>query len=451
MVRTRRDGKIDTRSARLRLKPNTEPYWSSLAPGESLGYYRPASGGAGTWWARVRLEDRRYQKKALGTADDFNDADGQACLTYAQAQGKAREWFTQARGQAGEEVRRPGPYTVADALEDYRRDCERRGVKRVDRMDSGARLHILPELGAVAVEKLTQGRIERWHQALAESAPLVRPRRLATEPARGPMPKTEEEKRQRKASANRVLTILKSALNHAKRKRRVLCSADAWREVRPFGRANAPRVRYLNLEEQVRLVRACEPDFRRLVRAALFTGARYGELVRMRLEDFDPVNESVFINPGKTGKGRHVFLTDEAVAFFREIVAGLKGGDLLFTLEAFPDMRRVDPNTHLPVPKVHRPWKTCDQNRPMKLACEAAGIEPMGFHQLRHSYASALVNKGVPLAYVAQMLGHSDTRMVEKHYGHLAPSAVKATIRQLAPVLGIHEPGKVENLRLRPA
>lgn len=448
MVRTHRDGKIDSRSARSRLRPNREPYWSTLAPGEAMGYYRIAS-GAGTWWARVRLEDRRYLKKSIGTADDFVDADGQEVMTYAQAQAKAREWFGVARSAAGEDARQTGPYTVADAMEDYWRDCERRGVKRVDRMTCGARLHILPELGSVEVERLSQGRIERWHLALAEAAPHVRTRRFAKKPALGPKPKTEEQRRKRKATANRILTILKGALNHAKHKRRVTCSADAWREVRPFAQADAARVRYLNLEEQARLVNGCEPDFRRLVQAGLFTGARYGELTKLRLEDFDPVNESVFIQPGKSGKGRHVFLTDEGVAYFREVTAGLRGGDLLFTHEAFLDMRRVEPETQTPVAKRHRDWKASDQKRPMKAACEAAGIEPLGFHQLRHSYASALVNSGIPLAFVAQMLGHSDTRMVERHYGHLAPSAVKATLRQLAPVLGIHKSGNVESLAIK--
>ena len=69
-----------------------------------------------------------------------------------------------------------------------------------------------------------------------------------------------------------------------------------------------------------------------------------------------------------------------------------------------------------------------------------AKIEAMGFHELRHTYASGLVNKGVPLAYVAAQLGHTDTTMVEKYYGHLCPSALADSIRKLAPVLKISKP-----------
>ena len=48
--------------------------------------------------------------------------------------------------------------------------------------------------------------------------------------------------------------------------------------------------------------------------------------------------------------------------------------------------------------------------------------------------------RGVPLAVIAQQLGHADTRMVEKHYGHLAPSYVADTVRAAFGTLGILEP-----------
>lgn len=448
MARMTRDARTDSRSARLKLKPNHEPYWSSLAPGEALGYYRTSGSGAGTWWARLRLDDGRYQKRALGTADDYSDSDAQDVLSFGQAQVKAREWYALARVQAGEDAPASGTYTVADAWEHYRLDCLRRGVKRLERLDCGARLYILPGLGEVEIGRLTQTRIEKWHLSMAEAAPRLRSRKFAEKPAYGPSPKTEEQTRKRRASANRVLTILKSALNLAKRKRRVSCPADTWREVKPFGRVDAARIRHLNLEEQKRLVNASEADFRHLVQAALFTGARYSELGQIQSEDFDPVNESLFIRPGKSGKGRHVFLTDEGLAFFREAVTGLKGGELVFTHEAFEGMRRMAPGTKTLLPKIRRAWRKSESQRCMEAACEVAGIEPLGFHQLRHSYASALVNAGLSLAYVGQMLGHSDTRMVEKHYGHLAPSAVKDAIRKLAPKLGIHEPRRVESLKI---
>jgi integrase len=60
----------------------------------------------------------------------------------------------------------------------------------------------------------------------------------------------------------------------------------------------------------------------------------------------------------------------------------------------------------------------------------------VSFHILRHSWASLAVMAGVPLLVVAKNLGHADTRMVEKHYGHLAPSYIADAIRAGAPRFG---------------
>ena len=81
-------------------------------------------------------------------------------------------------------------------------------------------------------------------------------------------------------------------------------------------------------------------------------------------------------------------------------------------------------------------------------ACKRARIDPpVGFHQLRHTWASLSVMNGMPLMVVAKNLGHSDTRMVEKHYGHLAPSFIADAIRAGAPRFGITAPSKVQTIK----
>lgn len=443
MTRTVRSSKLDTRSSRLKLAHQAEPYWIALAPGQAFGYHRPANQGAGTWRCRAYdPETRKLHKRALGTADDFEDADGLKVLSFAQAQAMAQEWFkVQHQNLTGEKVRK-GPLTVLGAWEAYQQDCERRGMKSLSRMEGTVRLHILPALGGIEVTKLTQGRIERWHEDLSKAPARLRTKLGATEPATKPAPTTNEERRARKDTANRILTILKAALNYAKRKRLTTATGEAWREVRPFKGTTSSRVRFLNAEESQRLVNGCPPDFRRLVQGALFTGARFGELVRLQVQDFNREAGTVFVAESKSGKPRHAVLTGEGVAFFLAMTQNRKGESLIFRRDAVARRSRV----HLDDP---HSWQRGDHNRFMADACKNAGLEPLSFHELRHTYASSLVNAGVPLAFIAEQLGHAGTRMVEAHYGHLAPSAKAEAIRKLAPKLGIHKPEKVAGLKIK--
>jgi integrase len=302
--------------------------------------------------------------------------------------------------------------------------------------------HILPKLGGLEVARLTRSRLERWHEELATQPARLRTKKTAKEPAHRDAPKTEDEKRQRRASANRILTVLKGGLNLALHRKRVACSGEAWREVKPFKGSSQPRTRFLDIKEQGDLVGACEPEFRLVVQAALLTGARYGELIRMEARDFSPIAGTLHIPFAKGGKNRHVYLTDEGQRFFRQITRDKDPGAMLFLRSSFQSRDWVRFTE-----KVQRAWKHTEQYREMKDACTKAGLEYLNFHQLRHTYASTLVNAGIPLAYIAQQLGHTDTRMVEKHYGHIAPNAVAESIRKLAPNLGVHQAENVVPLR----
>jgi integrase len=94
-----------------------------------------------------------------------------------------------------------------------------------------------------------------------------------------------------------------------------------------------------------------------------------------------------------------------------------------------------------------KPWGKSEQQRPLIAACAAALIDPaVNFHGLRHTYASRLAMRGVPLAVIAAQLGHADTRMVEKHYGHLAPSYIADTVRAAFGSLGIVSPSNVARI-----
>jgi integrase len=110
-------------------------------------------------------------------------------------------------------------------------------------------------------------------------------------------------------------------------------------------------------------------------------------------------------------------------------------GGVRFTLPASDSLEFEEATEDVPeAPEtVIGGWMKDDAQGPMRKAYTAAGLEPLTFHELRHTYASALINRGVPLVFVAQQLGHADTRMVEEHYGHLCESAKRDAIRMSAP------------------
>ncbi len=245
-----------------------------------------------------------------------------------------------------------------------------------------------------------------------------------------PEPKGDEAIRRRQASANRVLTMLKAALNHAFDEGHIT-NRDAWgRKLKPFRDVETARIRYLSIAEAQRLINACDPEFRPPVHAALETGARYSELTRLEVADFNPDAGTVAIRRSKSGKARHVVLTDDGVGFFREHCAGRGGHELMFA--------KAD----------GRAWRKNDQGRPMAEANKAARLTPpITFHGLRHTWASLSVMNGMPLIVVAKNLGHADTGMVEKHYGHLAPSFITDAIRAGAPRFGIATKKTVVPLR----
>src|SRR5690606_7491195 len=93
---------------------------------------------------------------------------------------------------------------------------------------------------------------------------------------------------------------------------------------------------------------------------------------------------------------------------------------------------------------VQEVWGASHQIRPMNAACEKAKITPAAnFHLLRHTHASHLALQGVPLTVIAAQLGHSDTRVTEKHYAHLCPNYVADTIRANFPNLNIVDDSNV--------
>jgi integrase len=419
----------------MRLAARPRPYWTpSGKSGLHLGYRRLMKKN-GSWIVRrYQGQPGEYDTKSFAQADDFSDADNSEVLTYYQA-------IARLTGEAPP-VRHGGEqYNVRAAVADYLAWLK---IHKKTARDAALKLnaYLVPALGDRLLEDLKPEDFDRWLSWAVDHKPKgrrgnrpppMKKKRKSTDPAKTesvkPVVDAAERKRRKKSTLNRVINNVKACLNRAFQNGHISSDA-AWRRLRKFKGADGARTQWLTVDQCRRLINAAAPDFRPLVHAAILTGARWGELRALKCRDYDPVSGTIKLAESKSGKPRRIYLTEDGKAAFESWTAGRTESEVIFKN------------------RFGNPWGSHDQHRPMAVACGAAGVEPpIGMHTLRHSYAASLVQAGVSLAIVAEALGHSDTRMVSKHYGHLAPSHIADAIRAHLPALGIEIDSRVTRLR----
>ena len=394
MARSARSSKLETRTSRLKLPVTAKPLFVRVAPGVSLGYRRTKT--AGTWVLRVGSGRNGAWTKRIAIADDFDDSDGVAILTFWEAQSVAKETAGTARpGRA-----RARPLTVARGAEAYLASLTARNPRTARDANSRLERLFLPRFGERRIEDLTRREIEEWRDSLVR--------------ADG----DEERRRRSQDTANRVLSIVKAVLNHAAGDpANRLADDSAWRLVRPFQRVGRARDVHFSIPEVLRLLEAADTlAFRDLLTAGFLTGARYGELAACKVRDFDAAQETLWVPRGKTGP-RTVVLQPEAAAFFQRAVG-----------------QRDQEEPILPRPD-GQGWKASDQQRPMKRAVKEAKLDPKAtFYALRHSYISRAIECGMSLIVLAENCGTS-VRMIETTYAKVLAGKRRELIAAGAPRL----------------
>jgi hypothetical protein len=135
MVRKVRDSRLESRSARLKLKIRRKPYGGrSLERGVVLLYRRNKT--SGSWVLKASNGHGAYWTKAFAAADDYMEADGKGILDFWEAQRKAIELSRAGDGDASDTA----PVTIAAALGDYETDLKARGAN--PRNASGLHRHL---------------------------------------------------------------------------------------------------------------------------------------------------------------------------------------------------------------------------------------------------------------------------------------------------------------------
>lgn len=210
------------------------------------------------------------------------------------------------------------------------------------------------------------------------------------------------------ATVNRELSTLRHMLN----------KAVEWGmlEVNPFSKGsklmlkeNNHRLRFLTDTEIEALLKACSPHLRPVVEVALLTGMRRGELLGLKWEQVR--NGFIYLTETKGGKARQIPVNDRLAQIFREL-------------------RREN--------QLRSPYVFCDSQgrrfyevkRSFASACRRAGLEDFRFHDLRHTFASHLVMRGVSLKAVQELLGHADIKMTMR-YAHLSQAHLKEAVAVL--------------------
>jgi integrase len=349
--------KVNVRAA---LRPRAEPYWAvPLGLNQSLGF-RKIGAERGSWVARIK-QNGRSRYKALGPST--------GTFGFIEARAAAIKWFTDLdRGISTDAT------TVSAACKLYVKDREREKGKACahDAKMRFERTVYGKALGDRALDKVRAPHIKSWRDGLKMS----------------------------QASANRILTAFKAALNFAVTNRLVsAAAAQEWADVKPYKGAGKRRDLFLDLKQRRALLAASEGSLKDLILGAMLTGARAGELVNATRSQFEPRTQSMTFK-GKTGT-RTVPLSATALALFKRLAESKL------------------PLANLFVRDDGKPWAHSDWDELVRAAAEKAEL-PKGtcLYTLRHSFITQAISDGLSILDVARLVGTS-VMMIEKHYGHL--------------------------------
>lgn len=261
--------------------------------------------------------------------------------------------------------------------------------------DSFLRNHVLPAFGSYRMNRVTRSDVVAFHHSLLDKGYAA-------------------------GTCNRVLILLKFVYNCAIR----------WDVLPPTGNPcvgvdefenTVSRERYLTTEEVQRLFDELDTNRNvqvgQVIRLLLYTGARKREVLDAKWEEIDFSRQLLTVPPGrsKSKKPRHIPLSDAAI-------------ELLQSLPRQDDIPWVffNPKTKKPPVSIFYAWDSIRKK---------VGLGEVRLHDLRHSYASFLVNAGRSLYEVQKLLGHHDPK-VTMRYAHLSPQAMLEAVNVVGNVVG---------------
>jgi len=344
-----------------------------------------ASGGK-TFYQRYTDSHGRERQFKIGPAD---------VITLEQARRHARTIFAHAVLGDDPQARRR-ELRATPTLNEFVRERYLPHVKSYKRSwqtdETVLRIHILPVLGALAVDEIT-------NEAIAEIMRAMRADGYAS------------------GTTNRVLILIRFLFNLGRKWKIPGMSQNP-----TLGLSTAPDVhrdRFLTSEETQRLLVAIAADENRTAAQAitllLLTGARRNEITQARWDYVNFDKRALLVPLSKSGKPRTIALNEQALDLLRA-VPRIAGNPYVFPSEV----------TGRPCASLYFPWDRIRQR---------AGLYSVRLHDLRHSFASFLVNQGISLYVVQGLLGHSHARTTQR-YAHLAQQTLLDAAQVVGTIVG---------------
>jgi len=377
---------------------------------------------SGSYYGRWRTLDGRLLNRKLGRVRSPGERDG---LTQSQAE---REF---GRMQEAEELA-PRPVlgaqvpTVDQAASSLRERLELRGRRKSYRQNCEymQRVHIAPSMGERKVTEIDRADIEALARVLLK---------------KGLAPK----------SVRNIMGFLHGVFEHALDR--------GWVRENPVRRAEKPGRRRTGVNPDLQFLSASEfeavlrvipdevvircpaptrrgrpgpapppspdvlgPVLRVLILAAAMTGLRQSELLGLRWRDVDWASQRVrvrntFVLGEHSSEGKSELSTRRSVPLATRLAGELDRWSTRTPYATEDDLVFAHPRKGTPLDgsKVSKRFKA---------ACVAAGVRPVRFHDLRHTFATRLAASGVPIRTIQEFLGHADSKTTQI-YAHYAPSA----------------------------
>ena len=280
------------------------------------------------------------------------------------------------------------PIAFTEFMKEYRRHIEGKKTPQSIGRDDRSIQHLTKVFGSRQLRQVTTGMVQKYVDDRMH------------EKKRGGKP-------YRPATVNREIMCLSAIFREAIK--RGYADRNPVRGVKQMAEDNII-VRYLSLDEETALLDACTPNLKPIVLCALHSGMRRGEILKLKWEDVDLDQLLIRVKLTKSKKTRYIPINT-------------KLHEVLKAVPKLDDCPYVFAN-----PETHDRW--CDQNTAWNYTLKRSGVKNFRFHDLRHTFASRLVQAGESIKSVQELLGHASLQ-VTLRYAHLSASDLRRAVEVL--------------------